>query len=96
MHNLAAMSTLKLSVFQTVLLLLSFITRVLSGSRATAPYEVNGRVYQCDRVISQDISIVGGGSAGTYAAVRLQTLGKTVTLIEKTERLGGNTQTYVS
>ncbi|TVY26255.1 Beta-cyclopiazonate dehydrogenase [Lachnellula hyalina] len=88
------MSTLKLSVFQTVLLLLSFITRVLSGSRATAPYEVNGRVYQCDRVISQDISIVGGGSAGTYAAVRLQAVGKTVTLIEKTERLGGNTQTY--
>ncbi|TVY33979.1 Beta-cyclopiazonate dehydrogenase [Lachnellula subtilissima] len=88
------MSTLKLSVFQTTLLLLGFITGVLSGPRTTAPCEVNGRVYQCDRVISQDVSIVGGGSAGTYAAVRLQALGKTVTLIEKTDRLGGNTQTY--
>ncbi|TVY36652.1 Beta-cyclopiazonate dehydrogenase [Lachnellula occidentalis] len=85
------MSTLKLSVFQKVLLLLSCITSVLSNPQR---YEVNGHSHQCDRVISQDISIVGGGSAGTYAAVRLQALGKTVLVIEKTDRLGGNTQTY--
>ncbi|TVY91711.1 Beta-cyclopiazonate dehydrogenase [Lachnellula willkommii] len=88
------MSRLKLSVFQKVLLLLSCITGVLSGPNSPAAYEVNGRTYQCHRVISQDISIVGGGSAGTYAAVRLQALGKTVLLIEQTDRLGGNTQTY--
>ncbi|TVY17337.1 Beta-cyclopiazonate dehydrogenase [Lachnellula arida] len=90
------MSRLKLSVFQKVLLLLSCITGVLSGPNSPAAYEVNGRTYQCHRVISQDISIVGGGSAGTYAAVRLQALGKAVLLIEQTDRLGGNTQTYVS
>ncbi|TVY57602.1 Beta-cyclopiazonate dehydrogenase [Lachnellula cervina] len=88
------MSTLKLSLFQKVLLLLSCITGVLSGPQAPAVYKVNGQLYQCHRVISQDISIVGGGSAGTYAAVRLQDLGKTVLLIEQTDRLGGNTQTY--
>ncbi len=45
--------------------------------------------------ITSDYCIIGGGSSGTYAAIRLQQLGKTVTLIEKESRLGGHVNTYV-
>ena len=41
-----------------------------------------------------DVLVVGGGSSGTYAAVRLQELGLRVALVEKECRLGGNTNTY--
>ncbi|KUJ12864.1 flavin-containing superfamily amine oxidase [Mollisia scopiformis] len=44
--------------------------------------------------ITSDYCIIGGGSSGTYAAIRLQQLGKTVTLIEKNSRLGGHVNTY--
>ncbi|KAF8847003.1 FAD/NAD(P)-binding domain-containing protein [Acephala macrosclerotiorum] len=46
------------------------------------------------RTISSEYCIIGGGSSGTYAAVRLQQLGRTVTLIEKESRLGGHVNTY--
>ena len=87
---------LGLKLLQVVLLRLSPFVRAFLSQGGPGAYEVNGQVYHCDKVISRDISIVGGGAAGTYAAVRLQDLGKTVLLIEKTNRLGGNTQTYVS
>ena len=44
---------------------------------------------------SRDVCIVGGGSAGTYAAIRLLDQNKTVIVIERRDRLGGNTQTYI-
>jgi NADPH-dependent glutamate synthase beta subunit-like oxidoreductase len=39
--------------------------------------------------LERDVCIIGGGSSGTYAAVRLQQLGKSVALIEQKPRLGG-------
>jgi hypothetical protein len=43
-----------------------------------------------------DVCIVGGGSTGTYSAVRLsQDLGKSVVVIEKEDVLGGHTNTYI-
>lgn len=46
--------------------------------------------------ITVDVCIVGGGSTGTYSAVRLsEAFGKTVVVIEKTGRLGGHTETYI-
>jgi heterodisulfide reductase subunit A-like polyferredoxin len=45
-----------------------------------------------DETIIRDVCILGGGSTGTYAAVRLsQDLGKSVVVVEKTGRLGGHT-----
>ena len=44
-------------------------------------------------VIDCDVCIVGGGAAGTYAAVRLGDLGKSVMLLESSGRLGGHAQT---
>lgn len=40
-------------------------------------------------VLQRDVCIIGGGASGTYAAVRLQQMGKSVALIEKQSRLGG-------
>lgn len=50
--------------------------------------------YNAD-TIERDVAIVGGGSSGTYTAIRLQQLGYSVALIEKEGRLGGQTNTYV-
>ncbi|KAL3424063.1 flavin-containing superfamily Amine oxidase [Phlyctema vagabunda] len=47
----------------------------------------------CD-IISRDVCVIGGGSSGTYAAIRLREEGKSVVVIEKTGRLGGHTDTY--
>ena len=46
-------------------------------------------------VIECDVCIIGGGSAGTYAAVRLGDLGKSVMLVERSARLGGHAQTFI-
>jgi hypothetical protein len=45
--------------------------------------------------IVRDVLIIGGGSAGTYSAIRLGQLGKTVVVIEKEAQLGGHTNTYI-
>ncbi|KAL6721992.1 hypothetical protein ACLMJK_001097 [Lecanora helva] len=41
-----------------------------------------------------DVAIIGGGVAGTYAAVRLHDQQKEVVVIEPKDYLGGNTETY--
>jgi hypothetical protein len=73
------------------LALLSGFLRVSAESR---PYVVNGRNYHVDEVVTRDITVLGGGSAGTYSAIRLRDLGKSVAVVEQTGRLGGNTETY--
>ena len=45
-------------------------------------------------VITRDVAIIGGGATGTYAAVRLRDLGKSVVVVESADRLGGHTHTY--
>jgi hypothetical protein len=42
-----------------------------------------------------DVCIIGGGSAGTYAALGLSKAGLSVVVLERTSQLGGHTQTYV-
>lgn len=46
------------------------------------------------KVITRDVAIIGGGSTGTYAAIQLRDLGKSVVVVEAADRLGGHTQTY--
>ncbi|EFY85924.1 FAD dependent oxidoreductase, putative [Metarhizium acridum CQMa 102] len=47
-------------------------------------------------LLFKDVVIVGGGASGSYAAVRLrEDFGKSITLVEKDEILGGHVDSYV-
>ncbi|CAM3790985.1 FAD-dependent oxidoreductase [Kibdelosporangium persicum] len=46
------------------------------------------------RVIERDVCVLGGGASGSYAAVRLRDLGRSVVLVERKDRLGGHTETF--
>ncbi|KAH1614538.1 hypothetical protein KXX21_001424 [Aspergillus fumigatus] len=48
----------------------------------------------CINVIYRDVAVIGGGAAGTYAAIQLGDLGQSVVLIEKKTVLGGQTEAY--
>lgn len=45
-------------------------------------------------VIERDVVVLGGGSSGTYTAVRLRDLGRSVLVVEAKDRLGGHTETF--
>ncbi|KAI1129020.1 flavin-containing superfamily amine oxidase [Nemania abortiva] len=47
-----------------------------------------------ESIVISDVTIVGGGASGTYAAIRLTQAGKTVTLVEQQDRLGGHVSTH--
>lgn len=49
---------------------------------------------EADR-ITRDVCVIGGGAAGVYGATRIGQLGKSVVVIEKKDRLGGHTNTYI-
>ncbi|KAL4889777.1 FAD/NAD(P)-binding domain-containing protein [Aspergillus ambiguus] len=51
--------------------------------------------YNPSDIITRDVCVIGGGAAGTYAAVQLQRKGKSVVVVEKEARLGGQTTTYI-
>jgi hypothetical protein len=44
--------------------------------------------------IERDVCIVGGGAAGTYAALGLRDRGKSVVIVERSDRLGGHCETH--
>lgn len=66
-----------------------------SAAAAAAAAKLTGRnawAFAPTRIV-RDVCVLGGGSAGTYAAVQLRTLGKSVVVLEKQSRLGGHAQT---
>lgn len=63
-----------------------FVIVSLFGLHSSATFPTNP--------ITRDVCIIGGGSSGTYAAIRLQQLGHTVAVVEKQSRLGGHVNTY--
>ncbi|KAJ5082084.1 beta-cyclopiazonate dehydrogenase [Penicillium argentinense] len=50
---------------------------------------------QVKKPIIKDVAIIGGGSSGTYAAIRLHDEGKSVILVEKEIALGGHNNIYI-
>ncbi len=46
-------------------------------------------------IITRDVCVIGGGSSGTYAAIRLRDMGKSVVVVEREAVMGGHTNTYV-
>lgn len=74
------------------------IIKAATGSAvALAATKLTGRrawASEPKRIV-RDVCILGGGSAGTYTAVQLRNLGKSVVVLEKQDRLGGHAQTVV-
>jgi hypothetical protein len=66
--------------------------RALAGAQSPSELTVAGQTAQS--VITRDIAIIGGGSTGTYSAIRLRDLGRSVVVVEAGNRLGGHTHTY--
>lgn len=59
------------------------------------PPELSPSSYRPHDVIYRDVAIIGGGSAGSYSAVRLVDHNISVAVIEPKGQLGGHAETYV-
>ncbi|KAK5656642.1 hypothetical protein OQA88_4622 [Cercophora sp. LCS_1] len=69
---------------------LAFLALAPSLGAAT----INVASYLSSAILVRDVAVIGGGSSGTYAAVHLKRAGYSVTVVEKTGRLGGHVDTY--
>lgn len=69
----------------------------MAGMAAAGAAAAGTRVSRASgmTVVECDVCVIGGGSAGTYTAVRLGDLGKSVMLVESTASLGGHAQTFI-
>ncbi|KAF2104830.1 FAD/NAD(P)-binding domain-containing protein [Rhizodiscina lignyota] len=52
------------------------------------------RSYKEEDIIRRDVAVIGGGASGTYGAITLGDMGKSVVLVEREKRLGGHENTY--
>ena len=61
---------------------------------ANTPVTVNRRKFNSQDIIARDVVVVGGGSGGTHAAIRLMDKGKSVVVVvEKSHKLDGHAET---
>lgn len=58
------------------------------------PSNINQGDYSPTDIITRDVLIIGGGSTGTYSAIKLRDLGKSVAVVEAKGVLGGHTETW--
>jgi hypothetical protein len=70
------------------------VATTLTGSAADAAARGTTAGIAEGHVIRRDVCVIGGGSAGTYLAVRLGDLGRSVAVVEPKDRLGGHCETY--
>lgn len=56
--------------------------------------QFNEEFYETKDVIETEFAIIGGGAAGTYAAIGLTDQNKTFIMVEISDRLGGHTVAY--
>jgi NAD(P)-binding Rossmann-like domain len=74
---------------------LSFFSLLLANPATSHSVTFNEADYDPSHVVTKDFLVLGGGASGTYAAVRLKDHDKSVVLIERNNRLGGHTHTYI-
>ena len=61
-----------------------------SGNSSSASSTFDASKYSSSDVIKRDVAVIGGGSSGTYGAIKLRDMGKSVVVVEKTGTLGGH------
>ena len=72
--------------------ILKFLSYSMAGLATNLrPWKAYAR--PCE-VIERDVCVLGGGSSGTFTAVRLRDSGKSVVVLERKDRLGGHCETY--
>jgi len=76
-----------------VSLLACILASTVVGSSTPSIFDL--KKFKPQDIITRDVAVIGGGSAGTYSAISLKDKGKSVIVIEKKERLGGHTETYI-
>ncbi|GAB7349562.1 hypothetical protein MBLNU459_g0257t1 [Dothideomycetes sp. NU459] len=81
------------TAFTSVSICACLVTSTAVTSRTLSAFD-NAKFGPFD-IITRDVAIIGGGSAGTYSAISLKDKGKSIIVIEKKERLGGHTETYI-
>lgn len=76
--------------------LLGLVSWALIGCAATAAaLSERDATISAQDTFNVDLVVIGGGAAGTYAAIKAKDLGKSVVVVEQQNRLGGHTQTYI-
>lgn len=82
------------------LLSLALTSKLLATSATSAATtgkchdHFNPACYDAANVIEREVAIIGGGSSGTFAAITLKDMGKSLVVVEKQDRLGGHVLTY--
>jgi hypothetical protein len=61
---------------------------------AQANLQFNPNRYASRDVLRRDVVVIGGGASGTYGAIRLLDLGKSVAVVERESTFGGHVSTY--
>lgn len=64
-----------------------------NGSKTSSIFDTSS--YSSNHIIKRDVAVIGGGSSGTYGAIKLKDLGKSVVVVEKEGTLGGHENTYI-
>lgn len=67
----------------------------LALTKEDADFTLHSTSFSSDDTLYRDVVVIGGGSTGTYTAVRLRDYNKTVAVVEKKGFLGGHAETYV-
>lgn len=65
------------------------------ASLSSTNYRFDAQNYASDDFIARDVAIIGGGCSGTYGAINLRELGKSVLSIEQKFILGGHANNYI-
>ncbi|KAE8162798.1 hypothetical protein BDV40DRAFT_288230 [Aspergillus tamarii] len=71
---------------------LSWLDCAVSAPRVAPELDLSR--FQDQNIITRDVCIIGGGSAGIYAAIRLREMNQSVVVVEKDDHLGGHVNTY--
>ncbi|PLB49798.1 NADPH-dependent FMN reductase Lot6 [Aspergillus steynii IBT 23096] len=67
---------------------------LLAAATLAKAAQISNLSFAPEDTITRDVCIIGGGSTGTYAAIRLKDQGKSVVVVENSDYLGGHTETY--